>query len=58
MNEISVEEGDDVTANQSLIEVVDFQNLQVSIRVDEYSMANVSVGQACNVTVTALEPDV
>ncbi len=54
VNEISVEEGEDVTANQSLIEVVDFQNLQVSIRVDEYSMANVSVGQACNVTVTAL----
>ncbi len=54
VNEISVEEGDDVAANQSLIEVVDFQNLQVSIRVDEYSMASVSVGQQCNVTVLAL----
>lgn len=55
VNEITVEEGDDVGANTSLIEIVDFENLQVSIRVDEYSMASVSVGQACEVTVTALE---
>ncbi len=55
VNEITVEEGDEVSANESLIEIVDFENLQVSIRVDEYSMANVSVGQACDVTVTALE---
>jgi multidrug efflux pump subunit AcrA (membrane-fusion protein) len=55
INEISVEEGDDVSANDSLIQIVDFQNLQVSIRVDEYSVAKVSVGQACKVTVTALD---
>lgn len=55
VNEIYVEEGDEVSANEELIEIVDFQNLQVSIRVDEYSVSSVSVGQACNVTVTALE---
>lgn len=55
VNEVTVEEGDEVTANESLIEIVDFKNLQVSLRVDEYSMANVSVGQACDVTVTALD---
>lgn len=55
VNEISVEEGDEVSANTSLIEIVDFENLQVSLRVDEYSMASVSVGQACEVTVTALD---
>ena len=55
VNEITVEEGDEVSANTSLIEIVDFENLQVSLRVDEYSMASVSVGQACEVTVTALE---
>lgn len=55
VNEISVEEGDEVSANDSLIEIVDFTNLEVSLRVDEYSMASVSVGQACEVTVTALE---
>ena len=55
VNSIAVEEGDDVIANDSLIEIVDFSNLEVSIRVDEYSMASVSAGQACEVTVTALE---
>ncbi len=55
VNEITVVEGDEVAANDSLIEIVDFENLQVSLRVDEYSMASVSVGQACEVTVTALE---
>lgn len=55
VNEIMVEEGDEVSANADLIEIVDFSNLEVSLRVDEYSMASVSVGQACEVTVTALE---
>ncbi len=55
VNEIMVEEGDEVNANADLIEIVDFSNLEVSLRVDEYSMASVSVGQACKVTVTALE---
>ena len=54
VNVINVEEGDEVSENTSLIEIVDFENLQVSIRVDEYSMASVSAGQACEVTVTAL----
>ena len=55
VNEIYVEEGDEVSANEELIEIVDFENLQVSIRVDEYSVVNVSAGQECEVTVTALE---
>ena len=55
VNDIYVEEGDDVSANTSLIEIVDFQSLEVSIRVDEYSIAHVSVGLVCEVTVTALE---
>ncbi|MBN1777705.1 MAG: HlyD family efflux transporter periplasmic adaptor subunit [Clostridiales bacterium] len=55
VNDIYVEEGDEVSANESLIQIVDFVNLQVSIRVDEYSIVNVSAGQACDVTVTALE---
>jgi multidrug efflux pump subunit AcrA (membrane-fusion protein) len=55
VNDLSVEEGDEVTANQSLIQIVDFKNLQVSIRVDEYSVSSVSIGQACKVTVTALD---
>ena len=54
VNEISVAEGDEVTENASLIQIVDFSNLKVSMRVDEYSVSKVSVGQACRVTVKAL----
>ena len=54
VNEISVAEGDEVSANADLIQIVDFSNLKVSMRVDEYSVSKVSVGQACEVTVTAL----
>ena len=55
VNEISVEEGERVDANTSLIQIVDFNNLKVSMRVDEYSISQIAVGQACTVTVTALE---
>ena len=54
VNEISVAEGDDIAANATLIQIVDFSNLKVSMRVDEYSVSKVSVGQACEVTITAL----
>lgn len=54
VNEISVAEGDEVAQSADLIQIVDFSNLKVSMRVDEYSVSKVSVGQACEVTVTAL----
>lgn len=55
VNEISVEEGDEVAAGASLIQIVDFSNMVVSLRVDEYDISSVYVGQACTVSVTALD---
>ncbi len=55
VNAINVETGDDVTNGTSLIQVADFTNMKVSLRVDEYDISSVSVGQRCTVTVTALE---
>jgi HlyD family secretion protein len=57
VNEISVEERDEVSTNASLIQIVDFTNLKVSMRVDEYSVTDLYVGQACTVTVTALDAE-
>lgn len=54
VNAINVSAGDSVTANTELIQIVDFDNMSVSIRVDEYAIADIYVGQACRVTVTAL----
>ena len=55
MNDISVEEGDEVAAGATLLQVVDFDNLRVSVRVDEYDISSLYVGQACSVNVTALD---
>ncbi|NLI21662.1 MAG: HlyD family efflux transporter periplasmic adaptor subunit [Clostridiales bacterium] len=55
VNEIAVAEDDDVAENADLIQIVDFSNLKVTMRVDEYSVAKVSVGQACSIKVTALD---
>ena len=55
VNTLSVEEGDTVESGGELLQLADFEHLTVSIRVDEYDISSVSVGQACTVTVTALE---
>ncbi|MBQ2701156.1 MAG: efflux RND transporter periplasmic adaptor subunit [Clostridia bacterium] len=57
VNEIPVEIGDSVTTTTSLIQIVDFSNLKVSMRVDEYGINDLSVGQPCRVTVKALNLD-
>lgn len=54
INLISPEVGDDVSMGETLIQVVDFGNMTVSMRVDEYSISELSVGQECVVKVTAL----
>lgn len=55
VNQINVEVGDEVGMNTSLIQIVDFENMQVSMRVDEYSISDLQVGQECRITVTALD---
>lgn len=54
VNQISVEVEDEVSSNASLIQIVDFEHMQVSMRVDEYSISDLQVGQDCRITVTAL----
>lgn len=55
VNVINVSEGDEVTAQTQLMQYADFTHMQVSIRVDEYDISDVYVGQSCRVTATALE---
>lgn len=57
VNALKVEAGDEVAAGTSLIQVADFTNMKVSIRVDEYDIADVSIGQKCTVTATATEQE-
>ncbi len=55
INSINVSEGDTVSGGTQLCQVVDFANMKVTMRVDEYDISKVYVGQQCTVTVTALE---
>lgn len=55
VNAVNVEEGDDVLSGDPLVQVADFNHMRVTLRVDEYDIADVSVGQKCTVTATATE---
>ena len=55
VNKLNVAEGDEVSQGAELVQIADFTHLLVSFRVDEYDIGNVAVGQACTVTITALE---
>ena len=55
VNQVYVEKDDDVTAGTQLVQVADFTHMKVSVRVDEYDIGEVSVGQACTVTCTSTE---
>lgn len=55
VNQLNVENGDSVSMGQGLVQIVDFANMQVTFRVDEYDIANIRVGQECRVNVTALD---
>lgn len=55
INSLSVEVGDNVSGGAQLCQVVDFSNMKVTMRVDEYDISEVYEGQDCTVTVTALE---
>lgn len=55
VNMLNVEEGDDVQAGDALVQVADFTHMRVTLRVDEYDIADIAVGQRCTVTATATE---
>ncbi len=57
VNTVSVEAGDEVLTGDSLVQVADFSHMKVNIRVDEYDISSVSVGQNCTVTATATEQE-
>lgn len=57
VNTIEFNEGDSVVAGDVLCTVVDFAHLKTSIRVDEYDINSVQVGDAIKVTTVANEKD-
>ena len=57
VNKLNVSESDEITQGTEVVQIADFKHLKVSFRVDEYDIGDVSVGQACTVTVTSSEQE-
>lgn len=55
VNQLPVKANEKVPSGSDLIQVVDFTHMKVSIRVDEYDISDVHVGDACRITTTATE---
>lgn len=54
VTEVHVSEGDAVSVGTALIDVVNFDDLQVLIKVDEFDVVAVSIGKTATVTIDAL----
>lgn len=55
VTEVYVSEGDTVGMSGQLIDIVNFDDLQVLLKVDEFDVAAVSVGKEATVTIEALD---
>ncbi len=55
VNQVYYATGDTVAADDAVAQIVDFTHMTVSIRVDEYDIGDVHVGDDCRITTTATE---
>jgi multidrug resistance efflux pump len=57
VNEIRVEVGDWIWPNFTVVQINDLQHLEVSMNVDEYDIEQLTLGEACTVSVISLGVD-
>ncbi|MDK2904417.1 MAG: hypothetical protein PWR12_493 [Eubacteriaceae bacterium] len=48
-------EDDTVMAGETVMEIVDFNNLQVSIKVDEYQLSDIAVGESVTILIDSID---
>ena len=52
---VEVAKGDEVKAEDTLLTVADFDHMKISVKIGESNISEVSVGEACKVTVSSAE---
>lgn len=58
VSKIYVAEGDLLAAGTKLMDIVDFNNLQVSIKVDEYEIVNIQTGMNVTILIDSIDQQV
>ena len=55
--EVYVEEDEQIAPGTKIIDVVDYKDLQLKVKVDEYDLKSINIDQIANVTIHALNKD-
>ena len=58
ISKLYVEKSDQIMSGMKLIDIVDYDNLQISVKVDEYDLSSMSVNKKVSVTINALDKKV
>lgn len=58
VTKIYVEEDDQVMSGSKLFDIVDYNSLQITVKVDEYDLQSIEIGKEVDVTVNALSKQV
>lgn len=58
VSKIDIDENEQVMAGISLLEIVDYNNLKINVKVDEYSIPDLKVGKKANVYINAIDKEI
>lgn len=58
VNVLEKKKDDEVYGGDTLVQIADFDHMKVTMRIDEYDITDVAVGQDCVITVTATEQQI
>ena len=58
VSKLYVEKSDQIMSGMKLVDMVDYDNLQISVKVDEYDIGSVAVDKKVDVTINALDKNV
>lgn len=54
VGEINFDEDEAIAAGDKVMDIVDYENLKVSIKVDEYQLSSIAVGQPVTITIDSI----